>query len=113
MFQSVPVNFLWIGRGSGNGVKTEIGLNSSTEKTNKNGNCLKDQQLDLNLSTKVCCVIWKMKDLKDDEVLEWFPDEIGAVLPRVDGNAPGPEEPESEDDSPDDSNADADFEGLE
>ncbi|KAL8587268.1 hypothetical protein ACOMHN_045516 [Nucella lapillus] len=50
---------------------------------------------------------------KDDEVLEWFPDEIGAVLPRVDGNAPGPEEPESEDDSPDDSDADADFEGLE
>ncbi|KAL8577750.1 hypothetical protein ACOMHN_001619 [Nucella lapillus] len=50
---------------------------------------------------------------EDDEVLEWFPDEIGAVLPRVDGNAPGPEEPESEDDSPDDSDADADFEGLE
>ncbi|KAL8573041.1 hypothetical protein ACOMHN_010471 [Nucella lapillus] len=49
----------------------------------------------------------------DDEVLELFPDEIGAVLPRVDGNAPGPEEPESEDDSPDDSDADADFEGLE
>ncbi|KAL8564966.1 hypothetical protein ACOMHN_019868 [Nucella lapillus] len=50
---------------------------------------------------------------KDDEVLEWFPDEIGAVMPRVDGNAPGPEELESEDDSPDDSDADADFEGLE
>ncbi|KAL8607623.1 hypothetical protein ACOMHN_003542 [Nucella lapillus] len=49
----------------------------------------------------------------DDEVLEWFPDEIGSVLPRVDGNAPGPEEPESEDDSPDDSDTDADFEGLE
>ncbi|KAL8563469.1 hypothetical protein ACOMHN_011948 [Nucella lapillus] len=49
----------------------------------------------------------------DDEVLEWFSDEIGAVLPRVDGNAPGSEEPESEDDSPDDSDADADFEGLE
>ncbi|KAL8566690.1 hypothetical protein ACOMHN_050339 [Nucella lapillus] len=100
MFQSVAVNFLWIGRESGNGMKTEIGLNSSTEKTNKNGNCRKDQQLDLNMSTK------------DDEVLEWFPDEIGSVLPRVDGNAPGPEEPESEDDSPDDSDADADFEGL-
>ncbi|KAL8618655.1 hypothetical protein ACOMHN_048831 [Nucella lapillus] len=49
----------------------------------------------------------------DDEVLEWFPDKIGAVMPRVDGNAPGPEESESEDDSPDDSDADADFEGLE
>ncbi|KAL8564208.1 hypothetical protein ACOMHN_017477 [Nucella lapillus] len=70
-------------------------------KKNKNGNCGKNQQLDLNMSTK------------DDEVLEWFPDEIGAVLPRVDGNAPGPEEPESEDASPDDSDADADFEGLE
>ncbi|KAL8568248.1 hypothetical protein ACOMHN_027771 [Nucella lapillus] len=49
----------------------------------------------------------------DDKVLEWFPDEIGSVLPSVDGNAPGPEEPESEDDSPDDSDTDADFEGLE
>ncbi|KAL8616897.1 hypothetical protein ACOMHN_041816 [Nucella lapillus] len=49
----------------------------------------------------------------DDEVLDFFPDKISAVLPHVDGNAPGPEEPESEDDSPDDSDADADFEGLE
>ncbi|KAL8566227.1 hypothetical protein ACOMHN_063117 [Nucella lapillus] len=60
-----------------------------------------------------CALSNAMDGSQDDEVLEWFPDEIGAVLPRVDGNAPGPEEPKSEDDSPDDSDADADFEGLE
>ncbi|KAL8566513.1 hypothetical protein ACOMHN_012331 [Nucella lapillus] len=60
-----------------------------------------------------CAISNAMDGSQDDEVLEWFPDEIGAVLPRVDGNAPGPEEPESVDDSPDYSDADADFEGLE
>ena len=55
-----------------------------------------------------CAISNAMDGSQDDEILEWFPDEIGAVLPHGDGDAGDPEEADSDGDSLSASDGDAD-----